>query len=191
MVHPMIPIFDGHNDAVQHMQEYLPGGRDFLRRSAEGHLDLPRAQQGGMFGGLFALMAHPAEPPHNDLTLTPDGYAVRLADALDPDLARGQILAQLAALQQVEARSAGTVRLVRSADELEACRQGGIFAVVLHLEGADALDPDLALLGELYAAGLRSLGLVWSRPNRFGHGVPFAFPRSPDTGPGLTDAGLA
>jgi membrane dipeptidase len=33
------------------------------------------------------------------------------------------------------------------------------------------------------------LGIVWSRPNAFGHGVPFNFPASPDTGPGLTEAG--
>ena len=37
--------------------------------------------------------------------------------------------------------------------------------------------------------GLRSLGLVWSRPNAYAHGVPFRFPASSDTGPGLTDAG--
>jgi membrane dipeptidase len=30
---------------------------------------------------------------------------------------------------------------------------------------------------------------VWSRPNAFAHGVPFDFPRGPDTGPGLTAAG--
>ncbi len=42
-----------------------------------------------------------------------------------------------------------------------------------------------------YAAGLRSLGPVWSRPNAFGHGVPFISPSSPDTGPGLTEAGRA
>ena len=41
----------------------------------------------------------------------------------------------------------------------------------------------------MHRSGLRSLGLVWSRPNIFGHGVPFAFPRSPDTGPGLTPLG--
>ncbi|RME61092.1 MAG: peptidase, partial [Caldilineae bacterium] len=40
-----------------------------------------------------------------------------------------------------------------------------------------------------YEAGLRSLGITWSRPNAFGHGVPFAFPAGPDTGPGLTEAG--
>ncbi|GCE21251.1 hypothetical protein KDK_50510 [Dictyobacter kobayashii] len=36
---------------------------------------------------------------------------------------------------------------------------------------------------------MRSLGLVWSRPNAFGYGVPFRFPHTPDVGPGLTPAG--
>jgi membrane dipeptidase len=62
---------------------------------------------------------------------------------------------------------------------------------VLHLEGAEPIDPGLEALEFWYAAGLRSLGLVWSRPNAFGHGVPFVSPSSPDTGPGLTEAGLA
>jgi len=62
---------------------------------------------------------------------------------------------------------------------------------VLHLEGAEAIDPDLEALELWHAAGLRSLGLVWSRPNAFASGVPFRFPSSPDTGPGLTDAGRA
>jgi membrane dipeptidase len=62
---------------------------------------------------------------------------------------------------------------------------------VLHLEGAEAIDPGLEALETWYAAGLRSLGPVWSRSNRFGHGVPFRFPSSPDTGPGLTEYGIA
>jgi membrane dipeptidase len=57
------------------------------------------------------------------------------------------------------------------------------------LEGAEVIDPDFELLDVLHAAGLRSLGPVWSRPNAFGHGVPFLCPSSPDTGPGLTDLG--
>jgi membrane dipeptidase len=61
----------------------------------------------------------------------------------------------------------------------------------LHIEGAEPIDPDLLALDVFYAAGVRSLGLVWSRPNIFGHGVPFKFPASPDTGPGLTDLGKA
>jgi len=64
-----------------------------------------------------------------------------------------------------------------------------VLAAILHFEGAEAIDPELNALHVFYQAGLRSLGIVWSRPTAFGHGVPFAFPHSPDTGPGLTDAG--
>ena len=74
---------------------------------------------------------------------------------------------------------------------------GGVFAIFtpspdeeeLIPVGAEAIDPDLEALELWHAAGLRSLGPVWSRPNAFGHGVLFAFPSSPDTGPGLTPAG--
>jgi hypothetical protein len=57
------------------------------------------------------------------------------------------------------------------------------------MEGAEAIGPDLDALHLYHAMGLRSLGPVWSRPTVFGHGVPFAFPASPDTGPGLTAGG--
>jgi membrane dipeptidase len=65
----------------------------------------------------------------------------------------------------------------------------GTFAMIFHIEGAEAIDAELNALETLYQAGLRSLGITWSRPNIFASGVPFAFPSSPDTGPGLTDAG--
>ena len=67
----------------------------------------------------------------------------------------------------------------------------GAIAGVMHMEGAEAIDPGLDALHIFHALGLRSLGPVWSRPNEFGHGVPFRFPGSPDTGPGLTEAGKA
>jgi membrane dipeptidase len=57
------------------------------------------------------------------------------------------------------------------------------------MEGAEPIAPDLSNLEDWYERGLRSIGLVWSRPNDFAEGVPFRFPSSPDTGPGLTDAG--
>jgi membrane dipeptidase len=63
-----VAIFDGHNDAVQHIFEYRGGGRDFLARSDSGHLDLPRAEEGGLVGGLFAMFAKPEHPPEGDFT---------------------------------------------------------------------------------------------------------------------------
>jgi membrane dipeptidase len=60
---------------------------------------------------------------------------------------------------------------------------------VMHMEGAEAIGADLDALYLFHDMGLRSIGPVWSRPTVFGHGVPFKFPGSPDTGPGLTEAG--
>jgi membrane dipeptidase len=184
-----VAIFDGHNDVVQQLAEYRQGGRDFLARSQNGHLDLPRAQEGGMIGGLFALFAKSEPAPQGDFTRTADGYEVRLADPLDPAYARSRINAQLNALQHMVARSAGKIRRATSVDDIELGRKDGTFVIVLHLEGAEAIDADLDGLEQLYSLGLRSLGPVWSRPNIFGHGVPFAYPHAPDIGPGLTEAG--
>jgi membrane dipeptidase len=78
---------------------------------------------------------------------------------------------------------------VRTVADLTTCLNRGIFAIIFHIEGAEAIDPNLDMLYVLYQAGLRSLGPVWSRPNIFGYGVPFSFPNSPDIGTGLTDAG--
>jgi membrane dipeptidase len=72
---------------------------------------------------------------------------------------------------------------------LEYCLNNDILAIVLHFEGAEAIDEKLGNLEYFYHKGLRSLGPVWSRPNVFGYGVSFRHPSSPDTGPGLTDAG--
>ncbi|SCB20012.1 dipeptidase [Rhizobium multihospitium] len=184
-----VRIFDGHNDAVQFMLDYKPDGRDFLARSEAGHLDLPRALEGGLAGGLFAMYAPPEHEPVDDLTITHNGYEVRYAEAVHPDHARRQIDGQLSAIRKLIGRSGDKIRLATSVREIEAARYDTDFAVVLHMEGADAIGPDLGYLDSLYDAGLRSLGIVWSRPNIFGYGVPFAYPRSPDTGPGLTDLG--
>lgn len=137
------------------------------------------------------MYAAPEHEPVDDLTITHDGYEVRYAEALHPDDARLQIEGQLAAIKTLIGRSGDKIRLATSVSEIEAARRDGVFAVVLHMEGADAIGPDLGYLDSLYNAGLRSLGIVWSRPNIFGYGVPFAYPRSPDTGPGLTDVGKA
>jgi membrane dipeptidase len=108
----------------------------------------------------------------------PVDHAIAAADA-------SAVAGRLLALER-----AGELRLARSAADVDAARaDGGPPVAVLHLEGAEAIDPALEALELWHAAGLRSLGPVWSRPNAFGHGVPFVFPSSPDTGPGLTEAG--
>ena len=185
----LVTIFDGHNDAVQHLREYQAEGYDFLQERATGHLDLLRARAGGFAGGLFAMGVFPKQSPRESLRLTADGYEVTMAPPVAFAEAQREIGLQLRALRSMAARSDGAVRVETTVEGVEAARSAGALAMVLHLEGAEAIDTDLTELGALYEAGLRSVGPVWSRPNAFGHGVPFAYPRSPDTGPGLTKAG--
>jgi membrane dipeptidase len=189
-----LPIIDGHNDTL--LRLYLDrqeGGRGFLERSDAREIDLPRAQEGGLAGGFFAIFV-PEEgglrpPSEDDVTLTNDGYTMPLAEPIDFDYAQAATIAMMARLYRIESASLGAVTVVKSADELEQALRDDIFAMILHIEGAEAIDPELDTLEVFYRAGLRSLGLVWSRPNAFGEGVPYRYPRTPDTGPGLTAAG--
>jgi membrane dipeptidase len=191
-----VPVFDGHNDAIQKLAPFADEDlRRFLDGGVAGHIDLPRAREGGFAGGMFAISVSSPRPPEDPLNptlrITDNGYEVRLAEPVEPDPALRQAIDQLSALLRLEAISNGRIRIVRSADALEAAITEGVLALVLHVEGADAFDTEGRALDVFHAAGLRSLGIVWSRPSAFGHGVPFRFPVSPDTGPGLTDAGKA
>ena len=192
-----LPIFDGHNDAL--LDLYLPargGGRSFFTHSDRGHIDLPRARAGGLAGGFFAIfvpresaLQTGQEMPDDDLTITATGYEVRLAPAIEQVYAQRVTIGMMALLFRLEAESKGQFAVVRTTADLTSALERGALAAVLHFEGAEAIDPELEALEVFYAAGLRSLGITWSRPNAFGHGVPFKYPVSPDTGPGLTDAG--
>jgi membrane dipeptidase len=177
-------VFDGHNDVLLRLGEPDGGGPGaFFERNEEGHLDLPRAREGGFGGGFFAVwIPSPKEQPGER---TPNG----LPPALDAAYAMRRSMAAVATLFKIEDRSVREFRIVRSASELQRCLDDEVMPAVLHLEGADAIDTDLDALHVLYRAGLRSLGLVWGRPNAFAEGVAVHYRRSPDTGPGLTEAG--
>jgi membrane dipeptidase len=182
------PIIDGHNDTLLNLYSPERGGRrSFFTRSELGHLDLPRARQAGFAGGFFAIFVPETwevekDPPQ----MAPD---TALAEPIDAKFAQQVTIEMAGSLFKLEADSAGQLKIVRTAGELADCLEQGVLAAVLHIEGAEALDPELETLYLLHAAGLRSLGITWSRPNAFGHGVPFQYPGLPDTGPGLTEAG--
>jgi membrane dipeptidase len=191
-----MPIFDGHNDTLLHV--YLPergGGRSFLTRSEKGHLDLPRAREAGFGGGFFAVFVpsptvdYLGPPDPSLIVTTKNGYEVKYADPIDFNYAYGFTGEILTSLFHLEVAADGAVKVVHSVEELVDCLGQNVLAVVLHFEGAEAIDPKLHNLEAFYQLGLRSLGITWSRPNAFGWGVPFKFPASPNIGPGLTKTG--
>jgi membrane dipeptidase len=179
----VLAVFDGHNDALTRGDHAaFATGRD------GGHLDLPRMRAGGMRGGIFAVFTPSARERKRPIPRE-DGV---IEFALAPPVGQSRAAAHAtgAAGRLFALERAGDLRIARTAADLDAAREDdGPPVAVLHLEGAEAIDPGLEALDTWYAAGLRSLGPVWSRPNRFAHGVPFIFPSSPDLGPGLTDAG--
>jgi membrane dipeptidase len=192
-----IPVFDGHNDTLTRMRRVGSGESwSFLERSDRGHIDLHRAREGGLVGGFFAIFT---PSPGYELSFEPlldergepipGGWSVPLPPKLDRRTALTFTVSVISDLLRFERASDGAVAVARSANDVRRCREEGRLAAVLHIEGAEAIDTRLQALDVLYEAGLRSLGLVWSRPNAFAHGVPFDFPRSPDTGPGITPHG--
>ncbi len=189
----MIPVFDGHNDLLYRML-HDPGNREaiFLTGEGKGHLDLPRMQASGFAGGFFAIYL-PSPVAHDDVdyqaAMENPPYALPLPAPIPFGQAIGPAMALAGHLLWMERASAGALKVCRTSAEVRACVADGTIAAILHLEGAEAIDEGLDMLHVFHAIGLRSLGPVWSRPTAFGHGVPFAFPSSPDTGPGLTDAG--
>ncbi len=169
----MLAVFDGHNDALT-----KPGYELLATGRPGGHLDLPRMRAGGIRGGIFSVfVSSPGD--HHTSTPEPVEHGAAAAEA-------AAVAGRLVALER-----GGEVRVARSVSDLDAASIGdGPPVAVLHLEGAEPLDPALEALEFWYAAGLRSVGPVWSRSNAFGHGVPFRSPSTPDTGPGLTEAGF-
>jgi len=187
-----VPIFDGHNDVLLRLSRR--GGenpsRAFIEGNGKGQLDLPMANEGGFAGGMFAMFVPsprgassniaPAQAAENEAGFPP---------AVELTAAQQVVFGMMSLLLRIEQQSKGRLRICRDVDDIEQCLKDGALAPVLHIEGAEAIDPEFALLEVLHAGGLRSLGPVWSRPNAFGHGVPFRCPSPPDTGPGLTDLG--
>ena len=160
-------VIDGHNDLV--LKRW---------RGEEGkHIDLETAAESGFAGGFFAMYV--PSPYDGDLPSTP--YAMPYAAEI-PFEEAARVTEEL-----FETLCALPVRRAQSTGDFG---EGEITAIV-HMEGAEAIADDLSNLADWYDRGLRSIGIVWSRPNAFAEGVPFRFPASPDTGPGLTDAGRA
>lgn len=177
-------IFDGHNDALSRL--WCAGGDPVAAFAGDaGHINVPACRAGGLGGGFFALFS-PQKRARSDFTGV-RGAAMPLPEPVTQQAALAPIMAQVGIAQRLQA--AGLLTFCTSAAELRATMAQGKLAALLHLEGAECIDPELLVLDALYALGLRSLGPVWSRPTIWGEGVPFGYDRTGDTGPGLTADG--
>ena len=186
-------IFDGHNDllSVLHAgQAATDLGVDVSKVGGNlpGHLDLPKMQAGGFGGGFFAIwVPSKIDGAAKRAQMNLPVYDLPLPPKIDCDAALPVAMAQAAILHRLA--EAGYVDVCTSAVMIQDSLGRGKIAAIMHIEGAEPIDKDFYNLDMFYRAGLRSIGPVWSRPNRFGYGVPFRYPSSGDIGPGLTEDG--
>ena len=179
-------VFDGHNDALGRL---WCGSDNPVRDFAQpvGHINMPHAAAGGFGGGFFAMFSAPVRAPFDFSTFDAGDLEMPLPPRMDEGDALVAAIGQAGIAAQLQA--AGYIDICTDAQSLAQSFVSDRLACVLHLEGADCIGPDLLALEALYAMGMRSLGIVWSRPTIFGDGVPFRFDSDADTGGGLTEDG--
>lgn len=180
-------ILDGHNDVLWKLEMEIAKGKplDFFKQQDSLNIDAVKAKQGGFCGGLFAM--YTSNEPLGAAEMPVGG---KPNDNYDYRVSLDKVSAMVAEAYRLERASNGYVVICKTADELNAAAEAHKMGIMLHIEGCEAIDRNFNSLELLYAAGLRSLGPVWSRDNIFGVGVPFEFPCDPDTGVGLSDVGI-
>ena len=186
----VVPVFDGHNDTILKLELAARAGQDrnFADRGESLDIDLPRARAAGFAGGLFAMFT-PARSMADIENFDPDDPAHFRPVGQEHALAF--TTAMFARLRRLERDLPDDIALCYDAAQTRRAMDDGKIAVVPHIEGAECIDTELDALDILHAAGLRSLGLVWSRSNDFGHGAPMEAQPDLDPGQGLSDAGKA
>src|SRR3954451_2456881 len=103
----MIPVFDGHNDAITRED-----AADFATGREGGDLDLPRARKGGFAGGIFALFTETPGAEHIDFDAEGGHMEIELAAPIGPEIAAATTTQAAGRLLGLERD--GHVRVVRT-----------------------------------------------------------------------------
>jgi membrane dipeptidase len=153
-------IVDLHADS-------LLWGSDLLQKNRTGHVDVPRLIEGGVGAQVFGIVTK--VPPGPKLEGN-DGRSdtITLLTRVNgwPEATRNSLLQralyQAGRLHEFAARSDGRLIVVRSRGEWESYlklrrERRDIVAGLLGIEGAHALEGDLANLDKLYDAGVRMI----------------------------------
>ena len=128
---------DGH---IHVMSRQLLEGLDIGQRYNDGHVDLPRAIEGGLDAMFFSVYTpEPYYPGRHEVKNT-----FRVIEL---------------ALAQIE-KNSRIIELARTASEISSINKKGKIAAFLDLEGGFDLDGDLNILRALYRLGLRCVQLT-------------------------------
>ena len=184
-LHRRLFVADLHADS-------LLWDRDLLEKSARGHVDVPRLVEGGVALQAFTIVTKVPRGANYGVTegdtdnITPLVVAERWPARTWGSLTE-RALHQARKLEDAAARSGGRLVIIKSAGDLarfaeeraraggdgravEAGRAngGGRVAALLGVEGAHALDGEVANLDRLFEAGVRMMAPVHFFDNEWG-----------------------
>ena len=181
----MTPVFDGHNDALLRLVSCADPVAAFRDCGGAGHLDLRLARAGGLVGGLFACFVPPDGERDAGFARTRDGYAVAMPEPPTLAWARRRTEDMIACAHGLAAALPGDVRLCRTLSDIRRSLADGVLAMVLHLEGAEAVGPDLDGLEHLpQARECGRSGRSGAAPTGSGRACRSATPAAPTSGRG-------
>ncbi|WP_112874408.1 dipeptidase [Paracoccus endophyticus] len=186
-LHAGLVIADLHADP-------LLWDRDLSTRRDEGHVDLPRLDQGNVAVQVFTTVTKsPRGQTYSDNdTEAPDNITPLVIGQLRPVQSwfslKERALDQAARLRRLAEDHPDQLRLIRSRDDLAALlsdRASGarVIGGVLGMEGAHPLEGQLSNLQVMESAGFRLVGLTHFFDNELGGSLHGA------SGAGLTDFG--
>ncbi|HRO13440.1 MAG TPA: dipeptidase [Paracoccus sp. (in: a-proteobacteria)] len=188
-LHKRLVIADLHADA-------LLWDRDLSTRRGEGHVDLPRLEEGNVAVQVFTTVTKSPRGQNYaaNETEAPDNITPLVIGQLRPVQSwfslKERALDQAARLRRLAEAHPDQLRQILSRDDLEALLAGRakgarVIGAVLGMEGAHPLEGQLSNLQIMESAGFSVIGLTHFFDNELGgslHGT---------TGAGLTDFGRA
>ncbi|MDA8441954.1 MAG: dipeptidase [Peptococcaceae bacterium] len=146
-LHLSHPIIDAHCDSIT---AYVAGERDLAKLSEDGHLDLPRLRLGKVRVQFLASFVAPSYQQTQAL--------IRCLELLD------------GCMRLITANPAELL-LFTTSDDIRTAITSDKVAVLLSVEGGEALAGQLYVLRTLYRLGVRSLTLTWNNANELAGGA--------------------
>jgi membrane dipeptidase len=154
-------IVDLHDDTTQMI---LDEGYNLAEKHSFGQVDIPRMRAGHVSGVFMSIWVD--------------------TDRYTPSQSVRRALEQIDAVRRETARHPADLELATTADEILAARERGRMAILMGVEGGQAIDSDLAILRIYFALGVRYMTLTHTNH------TPWADTSSkPPEHNGLTDFG--
>jgi membrane dipeptidase len=143
-LHRQAIVFDAHCDTAMRLVGDEP--IDLGVRHADGHIDLPRALEGGLDAQIFAVWVSPEMPE---------------------DLATERAHAMIDALKEQARKHADRMEIALTGAEVRGILERNKLAAIIGVEGGHLIGESIDTLRDYYARGVRCMTLTWMNTNKW------------------------